>query len=167
MVLQFPGFVGRYPIMTAGKAGFPRTQNGYSAKHVDEFIAALVQRARAQVTLLESRIAELQAGQPAPVESDTEDRLEAMVRLVAERDAQLAEERARILVLQSQLGQTQPEREPDAVTELEERTIVEEPQDWAASVIGRSLYDTWSDEQRDRAAIALRRKRLSACTPTE
>jgi hypothetical protein len=38
--------------------------------------------------------------------------------------------------------------------------------DWAHSVIGRSAYDSWSDDERERAASALRGRRLSICTPT-
>lgn len=158
--------------MTVGNAAFPRTANGYSPEYVDAFIGALAQRARTQIVGLEQRISGLEMTRSAPVTDAMEERLERLERLVADREAELAEERARVALLRKQLAESGGDDfsariDVDAIPELVEVTIAAEPQDWAASVIGRASYDEWSDEQRERAAVSLRRKRMSACTPVE
>lgn len=158
--------------MTVGNAAFPRTANGYSPESVDAFIGALAERARAQIVGLEQRISELEMTRTAPVTDAIGERLEKLERLVADREAQLAEERTRVLLLRQQLAESGGDDvsariDVDANPEHVEVTIAAEPQDWAASVIGRASYNEWSDEQRERAALSLRRKRMSACTPVE
>jgi hypothetical protein len=35
--------------------------------------------------------------------------------------------------------------------------------DWALAAVGRSPYDSWNDDQRQRAIMSLRGRRMSAC----
>ena len=156
--------------MSTGKAGFPGTQNGYSPLHVDDFIVALAQRATTQITTLEQRVADRQAHAAASSCVELEERIAKLERGIADRDAQLSEEGARVAMLQRRISELEAGQggvvEFDPVDEVVAHDpIQEEPQDWAASVIGRSSYQAWADEQRARAEQALRRKRLSACTP--
>lgn len=154
--------------MTAGGPTFPRTENGYSPEHVDRFVVALAERARSQIAGLERRVAELTTPQDASL---LDERLASLQRLVAEREAQISEERARVMMLQKKIDEltaiADPVVEFDMAELSDESSPSAEPRDWAASVIERTTYDSWTDEQRIRAAEALRRKRLSACTPAD
>ncbi len=115
-------------------------------------------------------------------------RPEALERLLADRDAELAEERARAAALDRKIADLESEivklQEVEVEVEvvdvvefeaIEVETVAEpvpqvdasHPVDWAQAVIERPLYEHWSQEQRERAAQALRNKRLSACTPTK
>lgn len=185
--------------MTAAPTAFPVVENGYSPQVVDQFIAKLAERARAQIAGLERRVAELESASPAAtgvgdeaavriagLERDLDNerrRPEALERRLVDRDAELAEERARAAVLERRVAELTAEVE--TLNTVEVADVVEfdaieidevaEPQPasdpvpvaWAQAVIERPLYEQWSQEQRERAAQALRNKRLSACTPTK
>ncbi len=173
--------------MTAAPTAFPVVENGYSPQIVDKFVAVLADRARAHIGGLERRLADLER------ELDHErQRPAALERRLADRDAELAEERARAAVLERRIADLQSEVEKLQEVEvveivdvvefeaIEVETVAEpapqvdapqvdasHPVDWAQAVIERPLYEHWSQEQREKAAQALRNKRLSACTPTK
>jgi flagellar biosynthesis chaperone FliJ len=96
--------------MTEGKAGFPRTQNGYSPQHVDDFIVALAQRAKTQISTLEQRVADVQANAAASSCVELEEQIAKLERGIADRDAQLSEARARMAILQQRISELEAGR---------------------------------------------------------
>ena len=96
----------------------------------------------------------------APAEVD------AFVLALARRArGDVAELRTRIEDLEAELARHQATgssvQEPTPIP-------VEEPAvpsaDWALAAVGRSPYESWSDEQRRQAIVSLRSRRLSACS---
>ena len=96
----------------------------------------------------------------APAEVDA-----FVLKLVRRARGEVAELRAQIEDLEAELARYQA-----AGSSVQEPTPmpVEEPAveeaDWALAAVGRSPYESWSDEQRRRAIVSLRGRRLSACS---
>lgn len=96
----------------------------------------------------------------APAEVDV-----FVLRLVRRAHGEVAALRAQIEDLEAELA-----RYHAAESSVKEPTPmpVEEPAveeaDWALAAVGRSPYESWSEEQRQRAIMSLRGRRLSACS---
>ena len=94
---------------------------------------------------------------------------EFVLRLVRRARGEVAALRAEVGDLEAEIARLRAQLAPVPVTPPVERTVDIDPPgdvDWAHSVIGRSAYDSWSEDERQRAATALRTRRLSVCTPT-
>jgi hypothetical protein len=94
---------------------------------------------------------------------------EFVLRLVRRARGEVAELRAQVGDLEAEIERLKALSTPAPVPAPVERSVdlgETERADWAHSVIGRSAYDSWSDDERQRAAAALRTRRLSICTPT-
>jgi hypothetical protein len=94
---------------------------------------------------------------------------EFVLRLARRARGEIAELRAQVGDLEAEIERLRALSAPVPVPSPVERTVnidSTDDVDWAHSVIGRSAYDSWSDDERQRAAAALRTRRLSICTPT-
>ena len=80
---------------------------------------------------------------------------------VAELRAQVEDLEAEIERLRGNTVRTGVEPAGEPVVDV----VREDDVDWAHSVIGRSAYDSWTEDQLERAAAALRGRRLNVCTP--
>jgi uncharacterized protein YhaN len=93
---------------------------------------------------------------------------EFMLRLARRARGEVAELRAQVEDLEAEIERLRAHTAP-AVVESTHESVVdvvqEEDVDWAHSVIGRSAYDSWTEDQMERAAAALRGRRLNVCTP--
>ncbi len=94
---------------------------------------------------------------------------EFVLRLARRARGEVAELRAHVEDLEAEIERLRAQAAPARVEpegDLIDEMVAADDLDWAHSVIGRSAYDSWSEDERERAATALRGRRLSVCTPT-
>ena len=94
------------------------------------------------------------------------DEVDALILKLARRArGEVAELRAQVEDLEAEVARyrtaAMPEPDPGpSPTPVEEH---DQEIDWALAAVGRSPYDSWNDDQRQRAIMSLRGRRMSAC----
>lgn len=97
------------------------------------------------------------------------DEVDALILKLARRArGEVAELRAQVEDLEAELAgyRATARQAPDPVPAPVAPAASEERRqeaDWALAAVGRSPYDSWNDDQRQRAIMSLRGRRMSAC----
>lgn len=97
----------------------------------------------------------------APAEVDA-----FVLKLARRARGEVAGLRAQVEDLEAELARYRA-AEPDTAAPAPTGQPAEDPSgdevDWALAAVGRSPYDSWSDDRRQRAIMSLRARRMSAC----